>query len=347
LRSEVHRLLRADAPERDTVAALLHPVAGSQLMLPARVGDYTDFYAGIHHARAVGALFRPHEPLPPNYRWLPIGYHGRASSVGVSPAFVHRPRGQLRQPDGTPAYAPSQRLDYELELGVWIGASPVPGQVVPVARAAEHISGFCLLNDWSARDVQSWESQPLGPFLAKSFATTVSPWVVTPEALRPYRTPLERGPDDPEPLDHLRDPADLAAGGLDVELEVAVSSAAMRAAGHEPLVLSTSSTRHLFWTVAQLVAHHASNGLQLWPGDLFGSGTISGPAPGSEGSLLERTRGGTAAVTLPTGEARTFLEDGDEVLLRARAARPGVAPVGFGECRGVVTGPLASGAGGG
>jgi fumarylacetoacetase len=339
LRADVHRLLRADSTDRHLVAALLHPVADCHLLLPAHIGDFTDFYAGIHHARAVGALFRPGQPLSPNYRWLPIAYHGRASSVGVSPAVVRRPRGQLRRDGAPPVYAPTQRLDFELELGVWIGASPVPGGVVPIGRAAEQISGFCLLNDWSARDVQKSESQPLGPFAAKSFATTVSAWVVTPEALLPYRVALERADDDPEPLEYLRDESDLASGGLDVDLEVAVSSAQMRSEGHEPIVLTASSTRHLYWTVAQLVAHHTSNGLQLWPGDLLGSGTISGPDPGGEGSLLERTHGGTVSFTLPTGESRTFLEDGDEVILRARAARPGLAPVGFGECRGVIIGP--------
>jgi fumarylacetoacetase len=343
LRRQLHGLLAQDTPDRLAVADCLHPVADVQLALPATIGDFTDFYAGIHHARAVGALFRPDHPLLPNYTWVPIGYHGRSSSVAVSPDVVHRPRGQMATPSGIPTYAPTQRLDIELELGIWIGANPAPEQVPPISSAADQIAGYCLLNDWSARDIQAWEYQPLGPFLAKSFATTVSPWIVTPEALAPYRRPVERPVDDPAPLPYLRDPADQAAGGLDVQLEILLRTAAMLRAHESSVTLSRSSTRHLYWTPAQLVAHHASGGLQLRPGDLLGSGTISGPDPGSAGSLLEISGGGTVPIQLPGGETRTFLEDGDEITLRARATRPGVAPIGFGECRAVVVGPRPTG----
>jgi fumarylacetoacetase len=334
LRARVHRLLTDGALEEELVRSMLHPVRSSQVHLPAAVGDYTDFYAGIHHAANVGALFRPDNPLPPNYKWVPIGYHGRASSVRVSGEPFHRPRGQRKPPDAAaPVYGPCRDLDFELELGIWIGPGNDPGHPVPVGRAAAHAAGFCLLNDWSARDVQSWEYQPLGPFLAKNFATSVSPWVVTPEALAPYRVPATRPADAPAALPYLTDAADQLTGGLDIGLEVLVSTEQMRRQGLPDHRLSASSSKHLLWTVAQLIAHHTSGGCDLRPGDLFGTGTISAPGREGYGSLLEITSGGENPIGLPSGETRMFLADGDEVVLRARASRAGAAPIGFGECR--------------
>ncbi len=338
LRARLSALLAAGAPERTAVAPLLHPAADCVLHLPAQIGDYTDFYVGIHHATNVGRQFRPDNPLLPNYKHIPIGYHGRASSVRPSGAPVRRPNGQTRAPDAeAPRLGPSQRLDYELELGVWIGPGNAPGEPIGMAAAAAHVAGFCLLNDWSARDIQAWEYQPLGPFLAKNFATTVSPWIVTPEALAPFRiaqAPRPQG--DPAPLPYLLDQRDQAAGALDLDLEVWLRTAAMRARGLPEHQLAASNARHMYWTVAQLVAHHTVGGCDLRPGDLFGTGTISGPDAGSCGSILETTQGGRQPVTLPGGEQRRFLEDGDEVILRARARRPGCVPIGFGDCRGTI-----------
>jgi fumarylacetoacetase len=318
--------------------ALLHKATDCTLHLPAAIGDYTDFYAGIHHARAVGKLFRPDAPLLPNYKYVPIGYHGRASSVRPSGVPFHRPNGQRKPADqAAPDFGACRNLDYELELGIWIGPGNDPGAPIPIARAADHIAGFCLLNDWSARDVQGWEYQPLGPFLAKSFATTISPWIVTPEALAPFRIAQAPRPEgDPRPLPYLCDDADQRHGALNLQLEVLLLTPAMRAAGVQPHRLSRGNACHAYWTVAQMVAHHSSNGCDLRPGDLFGSGTLSGPTPDSLGSLMELTENGRAPIKLPNGETRRFLEDGDEVLLRARAEAPGAASIGFGECRAVV-----------
>lgn len=336
LRQQLHTLL-SDRRERSTVAPMLQPVADVEVLLPAAVGDYTDFYAGLHHAVNVGRLFRPDQPLLPNYHWLPIGYHGRASSVQVSGSPARRPNGQLKAAeDPRPLFGPTQRLDLELELGVWIGPGNAIGEPVPIAAAADQVAGYCLLNDWSARDIQAWEYQPLGPFLAKSFATTVSAWVVTPEALLPFRTALTRPDPAPAPLPYLLDEDDQRAGGLDLGLEVSLSTAKMRALGLAEITLTESSTTHMCWSVAQLIAHHTSGGCNLRPGDLLGSGTLSAPEPAGAGSLLELTRGGREPFLLPSGESRTFLADGDEVVLRARARRAGWATVGFGECRGIV-----------
>ena len=332
LRDAVSALLAEGSDERP---ALLHRAADCLLYMPAHVGDYTDFYAGIHHATNVGRLFRPDDPLLPNYKWVPIGYHGRASSVRPSGAGVRRPNGQ-RKPgaETVPSFGPSERLDYELELGIWVGPGNALGTPVPIGEAAGHIAGYCLLNDWSARDIQAWEYQPLGPFLAKSFQTTISPWIVTPEALAPFRVPQPARPEgDPAPLPHLLDEADRQAGALDLELEVLLLTSGMRERGMAPHRLSLSNALHLYWTPAQLLAHHASNGCNLNPGDLLGTGTISAPTPDGYGSLLEITRGGKEPIALPSGESRRFLEDGDEVILRARARRDGCAPIGFGECR--------------
>ena len=338
LRDAVSALLQEGSDERPF---LLHRASDCLMYMPVHVGDYTDFYAGIHHATAVGRQFRPDSPLLANYKWMPIGYHGRASSLTVS-GDVRRPNGQRKRGSDTePSFGPSRNLDYELELGAWIGPGNAPGAAIPIGAAAEHIAGYCLLNDWSARDIQGWEYQPLGPVLGKSFCTTISAWIVTPEALAPFRAAQPpRPPGDPAPLPYLLDAADQAAGALDLELEVLLCTPAMKKQGLGPHRLSVGSSMDLYWTPAQLVAHHASNGCNLNPGDLLGSGTISSPHPEGSGSLLEISQGGRAPITLPSGEVRRFLEDGDEVVMRARARRDGAASIGFGDCRGVVIAAL-------
>jgi fumarylacetoacetase len=338
LRHAVSTLLAAGSPAEAKAAHILHRAADCTLHLPAQIGDYTDFYAGIHHANAVGKLFRPDQPLMPNYKHVPIAYHGRASSIRPSGEPFHRPNGQLKNPeDAAPHFGPSRRLDYELELGVWIGPGNAPGAPIPIADAADHIAGFCLLNDWSARDIQAWEYQPLGPFLAKNFATTISPWIITPEALAPFRAAQSPRPaGDPRPLPYLWDDADQTHGALNIQLDVLIVTQSMRAAGLAPHRLSRSNARDTYWTVAQMVAHHASGGCDLHPGDLFGTGTLSGAAPDALASLLELTQGGRTPITLPNGETRRFLEDGDEILLRGVAEAPCAARIGFGECRAVV-----------
>jgi fumarylacetoacetase len=342
LRAAVSELLDADGAERGALEAirerLLHRAAECTMHLPARIGDYTDFFAGIHHATNTGRLFRPDNPLLPNYKYLPVAYHGRASSIAASGTPVRRPNGQ-RKPasEPEPSFGPSRNLDYELEIGIWIGPGNALGTPIPIAEAAEHIAGFCLLNDWSARDIQAWESQPLGPFLAKNFATTISPWIVTPEALAPFRAAQpQRQEGDPRPLAYLWDDADQHTGALDIEFEVLLHTPGLKAAGQPPHRLSVGNARHLYWTVAQMLAHHASGGCNLQPGDLFGSGTISGSTENGFGSLLEITAGGRRPIELPSGETRRFLEDGDEVVFRARCRRDGAAPIGFGECRATV-----------
>lgn len=337
LRVALHSLLVAGPAPQPLVATLLTPVCDVDVLLPARIGDYTDFYVGIHHATNVGAIFRPDQPLLPNYKWVPIGYHGRASSVRVSGTPIRRPHGQLKSPDSAaPVFAPTRRLDFELELGVWIGPGNELGAPIDLDDAESHIAGYCLLNDWSARDVQAWEYQPLGPFLAKNFGTTVSPWVVTPEALAPFRIPTARPRGDPEPLPYLDSRWHRDHAGIDIELDVLIATARMREGGQHSTLISRSSTRYMYWSPAQMIAHHTSNGCDLHPGDLLGSGTLSGPSNGSEGSLMELSHGGHEAIRLPGGEARTFLEDGDEVTLTARAHRPGMATIGFGACTAVV-----------
>ena len=339
LRHRLSALLRHDAPERATLAPLLRPLGEVEPRLPAQIGDYTDFYASIFHATTVGAQMRPDNPLLPNYTWVPIGYHGRASSIVVSGTPVTRPRGQLKlEAEAAPVYAPTRRLDYELELGAWVGPGNPLGAPVPIAEAGARLFGLSLLNDWSARDIQRWEYQPLGPFLAKNFATTVSPWVVTMDALAPFRCPaFPRDSADPQPLPYLNDPADQAGGGLDISLEVLLGTPMMRARGDAPQRLSRGNACDLYWTLAQMLAHHSSGGCNLRPGDLLGTGTVSGPAPESRGCLLELTDGGKAPITLPSGEMRRFLEDGDEVILRGRCARESYRSIGLGECRGIVT----------
>src|SRR4051794_11517738 len=330
--------LLSDERYRDDVEPHLIGQSEVRLHVPCLVGDYSDFYVGIHHATNVGKQFRPDNPLLPNYKYVPIGYHGRASSVRVSGEPVIRPSGQRKAPDAdAPEYGPSRRLDYELELGIWVGRGNDLGSPIPIHEAGKHIAGFCLLNDWSARDLQAWEYQPLGPFLSKNFGSIVSPWVITPEALAPFRTAQPPRPEgDPTPLPYLSDETDEREGGLDLTLEVLLLTPGLKEKGLGPHRLSLSSTRHMYWTVAQMVAHHTCNGCNLRPGDLLGSGTISAPDEAGCGSLLETTQGGKRPVRLQSGEERRFLEDGDEVLLRARARRDGYVDIGFGECRGVV-----------
>ena len=338
LRRRLSDILRTGSPGRATAERCLHDTAACVLHLPARIGDYTDFYVGIHHATNIGRLFRPDSPLMPNYKWVPIGYHGRASSVRVSGVPVRRPNGQTKASDAVvPAFGPSCRLDYELEMGVWVGTGNELGTPIPIGEAPSHIAGYCLLNDWSARDIQAWEYQPLGPFLAKNFATTISPWIVTPEALAPFRVAQAPRPTgDPAPLAYLADDADARDGALAIELEVLLVTPEIKEKGLPPHRLSQSDARHMYWTPAQIVAHHASGGCDLNPGDLLGTGTISGPDLRSAGALIETTQGGRTPVTLASGESRTFLENGDEVIIRARCRRDGAAPIGFGECRAVI-----------
>ncbi|MEO7366001.1 MAG: fumarylacetoacetase [Sphingomicrobium sp.] len=340
-----HRLfeLLTDERYRDDVELSLIGQSEVRMHLPTLIGDYTDFYVGIHHATNVGKQFRPDNPLLPNYKYLPIGYHGRASSVRPSGEPVVRPNGQRKAPDADePEYGASRRLDYELELGMWVGRGNALGQPIPIADASEHIAGYCLLNDWSARDLQAWEYQPLGPFLAKNFLTSVSPWIVTAEALAPFRKPMRpRSPADPEPLPYLDEGGGSAA--LDIELEVTLSSETMRAAGLAPQRLSRgSAAAAMYWSAAQIVTHHASNGCNLQPGDLIGTGTLSTDRDDGLGSLIEISRGGQQPIALPGGETRSFLEDGDEITLRAWCEHAGAVRIGFGECVGrVVAAPAA------
>ncbi|TAK51341.1 MAG: fumarylacetoacetase [Betaproteobacteria bacterium] len=335
LRKQLSRAL-SDPKQRRHLQRHLLPTKRAELLLPVAIGDYSDFYAGIHHATNLGRMFRPDCPLLPNYAWVPIGYHGRASSIVVGGTPVVRPNGQTKAPEApAPTFGPSRRLDFELELGIVIGPGNALGKPVPIRRALDHVFGVVLLNDWSARDIQTWEYQPLGPFLAKSFATTVSPWIVTLEALEPFRcAAFERAANQPAPLDYLCDAADQRAGGVAIELEMHLRSAAMRARNLPPARLTRSSFRHSYWTVAQIVTHQASNGCNLRPGDLLGSGTLSGTTPESVGSMIELTQGGKNPIVLPGGESRTFLEDGDEVIQRGRCAREGCVTIGFGAATG-------------
>jgi fumarylacetoacetase len=315
----------------------LVPQAEAEYTLPCRIGDYTDFYTGIHHATAVGKLFRPDNPLLPNYKWVPIGYHGRASSIRVGPHELRRPWGQLKAEGADPVYAPTKRLDIELELGAFVALPNALGEPVPMAEAEDHLFGLVLLNDWSARDIQPWEYQPLGPFLSKSFATTISPWIVTMEALEPYRVPFTRPEGDPPPLPYLDSPDNRARGLFDIALSVLIQTPKMRAAGQAPVPISHSNLRDAaYWTPAQLLVHHTSNGCNLATGDLLGTGTLSGPAEGQSGSLLELSQGGKQPIGLPNGETRTFLEDGDTIVLRATCRRDGAVRIGFGDCVGTV-----------
>jgi fumarylacetoacetase len=347
LRRHLTALLDAEkaGPEtQDRVSPLLFPIDEAEMQLPAEIGDYTDFYASIDHATRVGKLFRPDHPLLPNYKYIPIGYHGRASSIVTGGIEIRRPCGQTKPTEGEPVFGPTRALDYELEVGILVGPGNPLGQPIPIDQAEKHVFGLCLINDWSARDIQSWEYQPLGPFLAKSFATTISPWIVPLEALAPYRVPArERASGDPAPLAYLRstnaerDCPNLA--GIDLWLEASLDSRRMREAGTAPMLLSRSNLLNLYWTIAQLVAHHTSNGCNLRPGDLLATGAVSGPDAGSEGCLLEK-RHNADPIRLSSREVRTWLEDGDRVTLRAYAQRPGLPRIGFGLCSGTISGAL-------
>lgn len=343
LRRALSALLReADSgnPARQLASDLIVPMAESRLHRPTHVANYTDFYAGIYHARAAGALLTPENPLPANYKWVPIAYHGRASSVQVGQGTVRRPLGQKPPPDAgrPPDFGACERLDFELELGFYVTGGNSVGNRIAIQDAGNHIVGFSLLNDWSARDVQRWEMFPLGPFLSKSFATSVSPWVVTADALAPFRVPaMERPNDDPRPLGYLHDADDQTAGGIDIDLRVFLSTSQMRSQGEGAVEILTSNARHLYWTPAQMVAHHTVNGCNLQPGDLIGTGTISGPRDEELSSMLELTAAGARPVTLPNGERRSFLADGDEITFKGRCRRENFASIGFGSCTGMIT----------
>jgi len=340
LRRACFEMLRENSEHRANIEKFVLCMSDVHTLVPCVIGDYTDFYASIFHATNVGSMFRPDNPLLPNYKWIPVGYHGRASSIIPSGTLIHRPSGQTKAPDAvTPTFGPSKRLDYELEVGMFIGGGNELGQPISIDEAEEHAFGVCLVNDWSARDIQAWEYQPLGPFLAKSFATTISPWIVSLEALEPFRVPaFQRAEGDPQPLPHLLSDRDQQRGGIDLTLEVLIATKSMREQNIAPHGISRGNFRDMYWTLSQLITHHASNGCNLQPGDLLASGTVSGPAKESRGCLLEMTWGGKEPIQLPSGETRAFLEDGDEVILRGYCEREGAARIGFGECRGIVTG---------
>jgi fumarylacetoacetase len=335
LRQNLAYMLAAGSPARAKVERLLRDAEEAAEDAPFVVGDYTDFYASLHHATNVGSMFRPTNPLLPNWKHVPIGYHGRASSIVPSGTPIVRPHGQtVASDDGPPSFGPSKLMDYELEVGFYVGTGNDLGSTIPVAEAWSRIFGFCLVNDWSARDIQKWEYQPLGPFLAKNFATTVSPWVVLREALEPFRVPgPPRSAEDPRPLAYLDDPN---GSNVDITLEVHIASLKMRDQGLAPTLVSRGSFRDMFWTPAQMLAHHASNGCNMQIGDLLASGTVSGPTKDSRGCLLERTWRGTEPITLGDGTERKFLQDGDEVIMRGYCEKPGRPRIGFGECRGIV-----------
>lgn len=344
LRLALSRALRQGSDLQESVERCLVAQADAEYKVPCRINDYTDFYTSIHHATTIGSLFRPDNPLLPNYKWVPIGYHGRASSVGISGQSFPRPSGQTKAPDSDhPSVGPCKRLDYELEMGIFIGAGNDLGCPIPITEAESHVFGMCLLNDWSARDIQAWEYQPLGPFLAKSFASTVSPWIVTMDALAPFRKSFTRDRDDPQPLPYLTSEDNSRAGSLDVRLEALLLTEAMKDAGHQPASLSRSSFKHSYWTVAQMVTHHTVNGCNLQPGDLLGSGTQSGPQPEEGGSIIELTHGGKTPIELPNGETRLFLEDGDTVILRGYCTDEKAVRIGFGEVAGTVLPAVSTG----
>ena len=337
LRQALSKALQTGSAQETALKPCLVPQAEAEYRVPARIGDYTDFYTSVHHATNIGKQFRPDNPLLPNYKWVPIGYHGRSSSIGVSGQQFKRPRGQTMAPGAdAPVFKPCARLDIELEMGVFVGQPNELGEPVGIEQAEDHIFGIVLFNDWSARDIQGWEYQPLGPFLSKNFASTISPWIVTLEALAPFRAPFAHPAEDPQPLPYLSSPANAEQGALDIELEALIQTPSMRAAGTAPARLCLTNYRHAYWTAAQMVAHHTVNGCNLQPGDLLGTGTLSGPTLDSACALIELTTGGKNPVQLPGGETRTWLEDGDTVVLRGWCQRPGAARIGFGECAGTV-----------
>ena len=337
VRKTLSEALREGAPQQAQLESCLVAQSEAEYKVPAKIGDYTDFYTSIHHATNVGKLFRPDNPLLPNYQWVPIGYHGRSSSIEMSGHEFHRPWGQLKAPDAeAPALAPCKRLDYELEVGIYIGPGNELGQPVKLEEAEDHVFGLCLFNDWSARDIQAWEYQPLGPFLSKSFASTVSPWIVTMEALAPYREAWHRPADHPQPLPYLSSHDHSNTGAVDMHLEVQIQTGKMRAEGAAPERLALSNFSQSYWTIAQMVSHHSVNGCNLKPGDFFGSGTQSGTTPESVGALLEATIGGREPITLSNGETRTFLEDGDTVILGGWCENDNAPRIGFGEAAATV-----------
>lgn len=339
LRHALFALLQSTASAASVAAvrACLVPQSAVEYAVPTRIGDYTDFYTSIHHALNIGKMFRPDEPITPNFQWVPIAYHGRASSIGVSGQMFRRPMGQAMPPGASaPVYGPCARLDYELELGIYIGQGNAQGEPIALDQAEPHVFGICLLNDWSARDIQFWEMAPLGPFLGKNFATTISPWIVTLEALAPYRQPWSRPPGDPQPLAYLESKANRAQGAIDIQLEVWLETAQQRAKGLGAARLSHTSFRHQYWSVAQMVTHHTMGGCNLQPGDLLGSGTISGPTAREAGALIELTEGGRKPVILDDGEQRGFLHDGDAVILKGWCEKPGHARIGFGQSQGEI-----------
>ena len=337
LRLALSRALREGSADQAALQACLVPQAEAEYDVPARIGDYTDFYTSVHHATHIGKLFRPDNPLLPNYKWVPIGYHGRASSIGISGQQFRRPVGQTLPPGATePTLGPSKRLDIELELGIFVGSGNAWGEAIDITQAEDHVFGICLLNDWSARDIQGWEYQPLGPFLSKNFATTLSPWVVTLDALAPYRVAFTRPEGDPQPMAYLDSAANRNGGAFDIQLQVGLQTPNMRAAGQTDASICRTSYRHAYWTLAQMVTHHTVNGCNLQAGDLLGSGTLSGPTLDQAGALIELTSGGKNPLTLPNGEQRTWLQDGDSVVLRGWCERTGAARIGFGECVGTV-----------
>ena len=337
LRKQLSKELQAGSLQEAALQACLVPQAQAEYALPARIGDYTDFYTSVHHATNIGKQFRPDNPLLPNYKWVPIGYHGRSSSIGVSGQSFKRPKGQVKPPDAdAPVLKPSARMDIELEMGVFIGRANALGEPVPMTEAEDHIFGLVLFNDWSARDIQPWEYQPLGPFLSKNFASTISPWIVTMEALAPFRAPFSHPAEDPQPLPYLSSADNSAQGGLDIHLEALIETPKMRDAKAAPARFTQTNYRHAYWTAAQMVAHHTVNGCNLQPGDLLGTGTLSGPTLDQACALIELTTGGKNPIQLPNGESRTWLEDGDTVILRGWCEKPGAARIGFGECVGTV-----------
>ena len=337
LRLALSRLLRSGSEAESVLQSSMLPQDKAEYQLPCQIGDYTDFYTSVHHATNVGKQFRPDNPLLPNYKWIPIGYHGRASSIDVSGQTFHRPNGQLKALDAdVPKLGPCKRLDLELEMGIFIGAGNTLGSPVGIDDAESHVFGLCLFNDWSARDMQAWEYQPLGPFLAKNFASTISPWLVTMEALVPFRSSYSHPADDPQPLPYLSSQQNSEQGGLDIDIQVLIQTQKMRDEGQPAEQISSSNFNHSYWTVAQMVTHHTVNGCNLQAGDLFGSGTQSGPKPEEAGSLLELTLGGKQPITLSNGETRTFIEDGDTIILRGYCQREGTARIGFGEVAGTV-----------
>ena len=337
LRRALSQALRTGSSQQRALQACLVPQAEAEYAVPARIGDYTDFYTSVHHATNIGKLFRPDNPLMPNYKWVPIGYHGRSSSIGISGQSFRRPRGQVKPADAEqPTVKPSQRMDIELEMGLFIGATNELGEPIAIDQAESHLFGLVLFNDWSARDIQPWEYQPLGPFLSKNFASTISPWIVTMEALAPFRAPFSRPEGDPQPLPYLSGGANSAAGGLDIQLEALIETPKMRAANEAPTRFTHTNYRHAYWTAAQMVAHHTVNGCNLQPGDLLGTGTLSGPTLDQACALIELTTGGKKPIQLPNGESRTWLEDGDTIVLRGWCEKPGAARIGFGECVGTV-----------